>query len=97
MKLILSEDEINLYLIEVPLWQLKNNSLVRELSAANFISAIGMINSIAIAAETIDHHPDILIYSWNKIRVTTTSHDMGGLTLLDFELAKKIDEINFIF
>ena len=94
---LLSEEEINLYNNEIPLWQQKDNSLVRELSAPNFIAAVGMVNAIAIAAEKLDHHPDILIYGWNKIRITTTTHDKGGLTKLDFDLAKKIDEINFIF
>ncbi len=92
---LLSEEEINEYLIEVPLWNLENNSIVRDIVASNFTAAIGIVNSIAIEAEVIDHHPDILIYGWNKIKITLSTHDRGGLTELDFKLAKKIDNLKF--
>jgi len=93
---LLSENEINESLKEIPLWQRKENQLVREIVADDFITAVAIANSIAILAECLDHHPDIFIYGWNKIRVTTTTHDRGGLTILDFELAKKIDNLNIL-
>ncbi len=93
---LLSEEEIVERLKETPLWLRNNNQLVREIVADDFISALAIFNSIGIVAESLDHHPDILIYGWNKIRITTSTHDQGGLTLLDFELAKKIDNLNII-
>lgn len=92
---LLSEIEIQENLKDIPLWKRSENAIVREFVAPDFVSAMGFVNAIAIIAEAMDHHPDILIYGWNKIRITTTTHDRGGLTKLDFELAKKIDNLKF--
>lgn len=88
---LLTKEQIDIKLLDLYFWRKKDNSIVREIVADNFAKAISIVNSIADIAEILDHHPDILIYSWNKIRVTTTTHDKGGLTELDFELAKKIE------
>ncbi len=93
---LLSEEEIAERIKEIPFWFRNNNQLVREIVADDFISVLAIANSIGIVAEALDHHPDILIYGWNKIRITTSTHDQGGLTQLDFELAKKIDNLNII-
>lgn len=93
---LLTEEEIQSELKEVPFWQRKDNAIVREIVADDFVSAIGIVNAIAIIAECMDHHPDILIYGWNKIRITSSTHDKGGLTELDFKLAKKIDSLSII-
>jgi 4a-hydroxytetrahydrobiopterin dehydratase len=92
---LLSEEEIAYFLISNPCWSRDGNKIIRELSLADFPSAIGMINSIAFVAEKMDHHPDILLYGWNKLRLTLYTHDSGGLTELDFRLAKKIDNLAF--
>jgi 4a-hydroxytetrahydrobiopterin dehydratase len=91
----LSEDEIIEYLKDLPLWNHYENSIIREYAMANFPAAIGIVNSIAILAETMDHHPDILVYGWNKVRITLSTHDQGGLTEFDFGLARKIEELSF--
>ncbi len=91
---LLSESEINDSLSEINLWELRGTTIVREVSAPNFAMAIGIVNSIAVLAEKLDHHPDIYIYGWNKIRITLSTHDKGGLTKLDFDLAKLIDNLN---
>jgi len=94
--IILEKKQIEEELKEIPLWILTdNNHLERELVFPNFITAIGAINSIAIVAEKLDHHPDILLYGWNKVKIKTTTHNLGGLTILDFKLAKAIDELNY--
>ncbi|KXB97357.1 MAG: hypothetical protein AA908_07215 [Chlorobi bacterium NICIL-2] len=67
--------------------------IVREIVAPNFLAAVGLINAIALAAEKLDHHPDILLYGWNKLRISSTTHDRGGLTELDFKLASEIDAL----
>lgn len=92
---ILTEEEIKIQLKQRPNWELQGNTIVRELHASNFTAAVGALNSIAILAETMDHHPDMLIYGWNKLRIVLTTHDRGNLTELDFKLAAKIDELNF--
>lgn len=90
---LLTEDQINIKLDDFPLWERRDNMIIRELVAQNFSAAVGTVNSIAIFAEVLDHHPDILLYAWNKIKISVTTHDKGGLTDLDFELAKKIDSL----
>lgn len=90
---ILSESDIKFNLEDLDLWEFNENTISREIVASNFAMAVGIVNSIAIIAESLDHHPDILIYGWNKIRITTTTHDQGGLTNLDFELARKIEKL----
>ena len=89
---LLSSDDISIQLNSLTDWAVEENKL-KEIICSNFASAIGLINSIAVFAETINHHPDILLYGWNKIRINLHTHDKGGLTSLDFELAKKIDTI----
>lgn len=92
---LLSKEEINQKLSEIPLWTFNENSLIREIVARDFITAIAFVNSVAIIAEKLDHHPDIFIYGWNKIRIITSTHHVGGLTEMDFILAKEIDNLNF--
>jgi 4a-hydroxytetrahydrobiopterin dehydratase len=87
-----TEKELEDFLEENPLWIKQENTIVREIVAANFIAAVGIINSIAILAEKHDHHPDILLYGWNKVRITLTTHAQNGITQNDFKLAKEIDE-----
>ncbi len=88
---ISTDSEIRDFLEENPLWNLENNTLIREIVAPNFISAVGLINSIAILAEKYDHHPDILLYGWNKLRVVLTTHSINGISSKDLFLAKEID------
>lgn len=95
---LLNDTQIQELLAEHPHWRLDESSLppqriVREIVAPNFLAAVGIVNAIALAAEKLDHHPDILLYGWNKLRITTTTHDQGGLTELDFRLAADIDAI----
>lgn len=92
---LLNDEQLNDLITELPLWKKEGITIIREIVAANFAAAVGIVNSIAVLAETADHHPDILIYGWNKIRISLSTHDRGGLTKLDFDLADKIDKLNF--
>ncbi len=91
---ILTDEEVKELLEDTPLWNIEGKEIVRELVSANFPAAIGVVNAIAVIAEAMDHHPDILIYGWNKIRVKLTTHSEGGLTAKDFEMARKIENLN---
>lgn len=90
---LLSEKEIVDQLADFPLWNRDGATIIKEVVCSNFPSAIGLVNSIALIAEKLDHHPDLLIYGWNKLRITLSTHDRGGLTELDFKLAKLIDDL----
>ena len=76
----------------LPLWQLQRGELVRECQFANFVEAMQFVNGVAELAEGAGHHPDIDI-RYNRVRLALVSHDAGGLTERDFDLAAAIDSL----
>jgi 4a-hydroxytetrahydrobiopterin dehydratase len=72
-------------------WRREGDSIVRDWRFANFERAMVFVNLVADAAESANHHPDILVHGWNRVRLTLTTHAQGGLTASDFDLAAKID------
>lgn len=89
---LLTDSDVEQRLRALPDWRLgEDRAIVRELQLANFADAIAFVNHVAEAAEVANHHPDILLHGWNKVRLTLSTHSVGGLTDADFELAAKID------
>lgn len=88
----LDESKISEKLKSLSGWSYENNSIVKEFKLADFISATGAINKIAVYAEKMDHHPDIYLHSYNKLKITLSTHSAGGVTDNDFELAKNIEK-----
>ncbi len=74
-------------------WGHDANSIVRELTFADFAGAIAFVNRVAEVAETANHHPDLLVHGYNKVRIELSTHSDGGLTDADFALAEKIDAL----
>lgn len=72
-------------------WRREEDEIVLDLKLEDFAAAIAFVNRVAEAAEAANHHPDILIHGWNKVRLSLTNHSEGGLTEADFDLAKTID------
>ena len=72
-------------------WQQDDDALVKDLEFKDFTSAMWFVNRVAELAEERNHHPDILIHGWNKVRLTLSTHDAGGLTEADHALAEAID------
>ena len=87
---LLSEDEIESRLVGLS-WEREDDEIVRDWKFENFAEAIAFVNRVAEAAEEANHHPDILLYGWNKVRLSLTNHSAGGLTDPDFEMAKVFD------
>ncbi len=90
----LGEKERTEALANLPNWQLDNerSAIKRTLKFKNFIEAFGFMSQVAILAEKANHHPEWSnVYSTVKIVLTT--HDVGGLSAKDIELATKIDAI----
>lgn len=71
-------------------WELVGNAIRKPYKFADFKSAMAFVNRVAVLAEEVDHHPDFLI-EYDRVTLTLTSHDSGGLTERDFRLARKID------
>ena len=74
-------------------WQEKDNMLVKEYKFSDFKSAVEFVNKVAQVAESINHHPDILIYSYKNVRISTATHEESKITEKDYELAELIDKI----
>ena len=89
----LATTEIKAALVTVPEWKLRDLAIVRTFQFKDFPAAIKFVNSVAELAEQAWHHPDIDI-RWNKVTLTLTTHDAGGLTEKDFDLARKFDALS---
>jgi 4a-hydroxytetrahydrobiopterin dehydratase len=74
-------------------WHRREQAIVRDLEFADFAVAIAFVDRVAVQAEELGHHPDILVHGWNKVRLTLSTHSQGGLTDTDFELASRIDPL----
>lgn len=90
--MILNESEVRQKLVDYPGWISSGQYLSQTYQFPNFIQAIKFVNSLVEPAETAGHHPDIAI-SYNKVTIHLTTHDAGGITQKDFDLAKKISAI----
>ena len=88
----LSEADLEKALRELPGWRVENGKLHREWRFADFNAAFGFMTRVAIKAEQMNHHPE-WFNVWNKVEVTLSTHDAGGLTALDVELAIKMDAL----
>jgi 4a-hydroxytetrahydrobiopterin dehydratase len=85
--------EIKTALATVPEWKPQGDMISRTYSFKDFPAAIKFVNAVAGLAERAWHHPDIDI-RWNKVTLTLTTHDAGGLTEKDFDLARKFDALS---
>lgn len=92
----LTKEESEEYLKQIDNWTLENNSIIKKFKLKNFSEAINFVNKIAEVAEEEQHHPDILVYGWNKVKVTMSTHAIKGLSENDFIIAAKLDKKNLI-
>ncbi len=76
----------------LPMWQVVDGQLLREIQAPTYAIAINWVVAIAGAAESLDHHPDIDI-RWRTLRIALITHSTGCLTELDLDLARLIDTV----
>lgn len=88
----LSPDQINALPDSLPRWGLVNGKLRRELRFADFVEAFAFMTKVALIAEAMGHHPE-WSNVWNRVVIDLTTHDCGGLSSLDLELARRIDQL----
>ncbi|WP_270887490.1 4a-hydroxytetrahydrobiopterin dehydratase [Pedococcus sp. 5OH_020] len=91
MSRLLTDDEVERQLESLPDWRVDGGRIVAELEAPDFPTAITLVDEIALEAEDMNHHPDIDI-RWRTVRLVLTTHDAGGVTQLDVELAHRISD-----
>jgi 4a-hydroxytetrahydrobiopterin dehydratase len=87
---LLSDEEVETRLRDGD-WRREGDEIVRDFKFADFAEAMAFVNRVADAAEEANHHPDILVHGWNKVRLSVTNHSEGGLTEADFKLADTVD------
>ena len=88
----LSSEDIAQRLTQVPGWSVVDGKLRRELRFGDFVQAFGFMTRAALVAERMDHHPE-WSNVYNRVVIELTTHDAAGLTELDFELAKRMNEL----
>lgn len=90
---LLTEQNINFKLQNLKGWSFTANQLEKEYSFQNFMNVVSIVNTIAEIAESMDHHPDLLIHSYKKLKVMISTHSAGGVTEKDFALADRIERL----
>ena len=90
---LLSNAAIEEKLKQLPEWKLAGKEIVREFSFPDFVQALRFVNAVGEKAEAAGHHPDIDI-RYDKVKLALVSHDAGGLTERDFNLAQTVDGIS---
>ncbi len=88
----LSDEQIQAELTRVHGWELKDGAISRTFQFADFKTAMAFVNRVAELAETLNHHPDILI-TYNTVKLSVFTHSEGGLTPKDFQLAREVNKI----
>jgi 4a-hydroxytetrahydrobiopterin dehydratase len=88
----LNDDEIESRLKRLA-WEREGDEIVREWRFEDFAEAIEFVNRVAETAEEANHHPDIFVHGWNKVRLSLTNHSAGGLTDTDFQMANRFDAL----
>ncbi len=87
---LLSDDQRASLSGTLPEWELDGETISKRFVFTDFIDSISFVTRVAVLAEVADHHPDIDI-RWNKVTLALTTHDAGGLTNKDVELAEAIE------
>ena len=88
-----SQEEINQNLKKVAGWNFANEQIQKEFQLKDFNEALSFVNKVGQIAEAMDHHPDIFLHSWNKVKISVSTHSENGITNKDFELAIKIESM----
>jgi 4a-hydroxytetrahydrobiopterin dehydratase len=74
-------------------WTREGDEIVRNWEFDDFAGALEFVNRVGEAAEEANHHPDILLHGWNKVRLSLTNHSAGGLTAVDFDMAERFGDL----
>ena len=89
---ILEPDTVRQAVADLDGWTVEGDALVRRLKFPSFRAAIDFIGRVADLADPVNHHPD-LFNSYRRVEVRLTSHDVGGITQRDLDLAAAIDDV----
>jgi len=88
----LSPEEIETRLAELDGWTLQDGKLHKDFTFESFVRAFGFMSSVALVAESMNHHPE-WFNVYNRVSIDLTTHDAGGLSRRDFEFAARADAL----
>ena len=88
----LSDEEVAAGLEGAHGWAVDEGLLTRTFAFPNYLAGVDFAANVGRAAEALNHHPDILI-TWRKVRIAVNTHDVGGISPYDFELARRVDQL----
>lgn len=88
----MNKELINKIKLDLNEWMIHNELLVKEFVFSTFQDAINFVNAVAKIADEVDHHPDIFI-SYNKVKISLITHDLGEISEKDYSLAKEIESL----
>ena len=89
----LSDTEIAQKLSALKGWQREGEAITKEFVRSGFTDATQFIAKLAPIADAMDHHPDVQLYRYKRVKILLTTHSAGGITQNDFDLAAKIDAV----
>lgn len=89
----LTDEAVEAKLQDLQGWRAEDGKLQKKYSFADFAESLGFVNKAGALADAADHHPDITL-GWGYAKFEITTHDRGGITDFDFDLARKIDAID---
>jgi len=92
---LLSEAAIQEQLTTLPTWQVAGTELVKEFRFTSYMAGIDFVRRVAVLAEALNHHPDLIV-GWRKVTVRLSTHSTGGLTGLDFALAGQLAAVESV-
>lgn len=89
----LNDAEIDAELANLSGWAVENGKLHKQFQFNSFVEAFGFMTRVALVAESMNHHPE-WFNIYNRVTIDLMTHDAGGISVLDFELAKQADEFS---
>jgi 4a-hydroxytetrahydrobiopterin dehydratase len=88
---LLAKDEIQKHLVSLAGWEVQEDALVKVYHVGSFVDGVVLIGAIAQLAEAAGHHPDLELYGYKNLKVALSTHDEGGITVKDVDLARQIE------
>tara|TARA_Y100001968_G_scaffold255926_1_gene242184 strand:+ start:1430 stop:1717 length:288 start_codon:yes stop_codon:yes gene_type:complete len=89
---LIDKNQKDYFIKNNPSWMIDNKAIKKEFTFDNFIDAFGFISKVALLSEKMDHHPNWQ-NTYNKVKIELTTHDKGGITINDINLAESIDRL----
>jgi 4a-hydroxytetrahydrobiopterin dehydratase len=89
---VLPDAEVTAALGTLPGWEREGDEIVKTFDCGSFPAAVAFVVQVGFLAEQANHHPDIDV-RWRRVRLALTTHDAGGLTTLDVELARAVEQL----